>query len=477
MNSDQPLLPEDFSNNQTIHESGTNRREFLRVASLAALSLPFARYARAAKAASSCIVIGAGFAGLSAAYRLSQAGWKVTVLEARDRPGGRTWSYRFPQAPELVCEMGGEWIGKHQDHIRGLCSELNVRLEPHAYRLWVLQAGQLKRPGEWQFSPAAHAAWNKFLAQWKTENAEQKAKMDQYDWWAWLRKIGFPEKDLQLREMIDSTDIGESTRSASALTEAESYAEENYLSPTETDEMDFHVVGGNTNLVNAVISRLSAGTVHLNSPVVSITERLGTVTVATAKEKFVADACVFAAPSSVIPSIRFDPPLPPAQSAAAEELEYGRIIKTQILCHNRFWGAADFSLFSDETSQQYFHTTQGQIGPNGILCSYAVGDRADVLAAQTDARRQEIVTNDLVAAFPDAATSVFATYAKAWQDDPYVHGAYAVYHPGQWPRVRQDLHRAHGKVLFAGEHLSADSQGFMDGAIETGSDAAKALLG
>jgi monoamine oxidase len=373
--------------------------------------------------------------------------------------------------------MGGEWIGKEQHYIMDLCTELKVPLEPHAYKLWLLQAGQLKKPGEWQFSPAAHAAWGKFVAQWKNENTAQREGMDQYDWWAWLRKVGFPEKDLQIREMIDSTDIGESSRDASALVEAESYVEEDYLNPDETDEMDFHVIGGNTNLVNALVGRLPAGTLHLNSPVVSITQRAGMVVVATATEKFSADSCVFAAPSSVIQSIRFDPALPSAQEQAAEELEYGRIIKTQILCHNRFWVAENFSLFSDETSQQYFHTTQGQPGPRGILCSYSVGDRADVLASQTEARRQEIVTRDLQAVSPEAATSVFATYAKAWQDDPYVHGAYAVYHPGQWPRVRQDLHRAHGKVLFAGEHLSIESQGFMNGAIETGTAAAKALLG
>jgi monoamine oxidase len=472
LNLAETTLPTEL---QTL--GGMNRREFLRFSSLAVLSLPFAGYARAAKPASSCIVIGAGLAGLSAAYRLSKAGWKVTVLEARDRPGGRVWSYRFPQAPELVCEMGGEWIGKDQHHILNLCTAMNVKLEPHAYRLWLLQAGQLKQPGQWQFSAAAHAAWNKFVAQWKTETPAQREQLDQYDWWAWLRKIGFPQADLQLRELIDSTDIGESTREASALVEAEEYAEEDYLNPNETDEMDFHVAGGNTKLVEAVIARLPAGSLHLNSPVVSITERSGIVTVATANEKFSADACVFAAPSSVIPSIRFDPPLPPAQAAAAEQLEYGRIIKTQILCHNRFWGAADFSLFSDETSHQYFHTTQGQIGPKGILCSYAVGDRADVLASQTEARRQEIVTQDLLPVSPQAAASVFATYAKAWQDDPYVHGAYAVYHPGQWLTLRPLLHRPHGKVLFAGEHLSTDSQGFMDGAIETGEAAAKALLG
>ena len=449
------------------------RRDFLRTAALAACSLPFRGYA--ARPARSCIVIGAGMAGLSAAYRLHKAGWKVTVLEARDRPGGRVWSYRFPQAPELVCEMGGEWIGKDHKHMLALCRELDVPLEPHAYRIWLLLSGQLKKPG-WQFSAQSRAAWDKFAAQYQHYTLADKRRLDGYDWWEWLTKIGFTEEDLRIRELIDSTDIGESMRSVSALMNAESYVGTNYMDPDDTDEMDYHVKGGNTKLIDAIIARLAPGALRLNSPVTKIGQRSGAVTISSAKETFIADACVFAAPASVITSIQWDPPLPAAHTQAAEELEYARIVKTQILCRGRFWGAENFSLISDETSHEYFHTTEGQPGPMGILCSYSVGDKADVIAAQIEAQQQMLVTNDLRAVSPKATTDVLATYSKAWQRDPWVHGAYAVYHPGQWFTVRTQLERAHGKVLFAGEHLSEDAQGFMDGAAGTGDAAARALI-
>jgi monoamine oxidase len=82
----------------------------------------------------SCIVIGAGLSGLSAAYLMTKEGWAVTVLEARDFIGGRVYSFCFEdEAPELVCELGGEWIGKDHHAMIGLCKELDLKLVPHRF--------------------------------------------------------------------------------------------------------------------------------------------------------------------------------------------------------------------------------------------------------------------------------------------------------------------------------------------------------
>ena len=451
------------------------RRAFIARAALAACALPLYPQIKAAKPRHSCIVVGAGFAGLTAAYRLTAAGWKVTVLEARNRTGGRAWSYRFAQAPELVCEMGGEWIGKDHPRILALAKELNVALEPHAFRVWLLQHEQLHAPGSWNFSDESRAAWKRFMDSYKRYTDEQKRLLDEYDWWTWLGKIGITGNDRRIREIMDSTDYGESIRQVSAYVAADEYVDTDYINPNSTDEMDFHVRGGNSVLIDAIAARLGPGALHLNSPVTSIHQRAGEVTVKTSKDTFTADACIFAAPASVLNSIHFDPPLPAAKALAADELEYGRIIKTQMLFDRRFWPAEDFSLMSDETSHQYFHSTQGQPGSRGILCSYAVGDKADVLASQTKADRQAQLMRDLKAVSPDAAAALIDTTAQPWQDDPWVHGAYAIYHPGQWFRIRPLLEEPHGKILFAGEHLG-EWQGFMEGAVSSGEIAAQHLL-
>jgi len=451
------------------------RRRFLANAALAAFGLPLYAQVKAAKPTHSCIVVGAGFAGLAAAYRLTAAGWNVTVLEARNRTGGRAWSYRFPQAPELVCEMGGEWIGKDHPRILALAEELNVPLEPHAYRVWLLQHEELHAPGSWNFSAESQAAWKRFMDKYKSSTEQERRRLDDYDWWTWLGKIGITDGDRRIREIMDSTDYGESIRQVSAYVAADEYVDTDYINPNSTDEMDFHVRGGNSVLIDAIAARLAPGALHLNSPVKSITERAGRVTVATANERFTSDSCIFTAPASVLNSIQFDPPLSSAKALAADELEYGRIIKSQMLFDRRFWPAEDFSLMSDETSQQYFHSTQGQPGPRGILCSYAIGDKADVLSSQSKPDRQAQLMRDLKAVCPDAAAALIDTFDQPWQYDPLAHGAYAIYRPGQWFRIRPLLEQPHGKVLFAGEHLG-EWQGFMEGAVSTGEIAAQHLL-
>jgi len=128
------------------------------------------------------------------------------------------------------------------------------------------------------------------------------------------------------------------------------------------------------------------------------------------------------------------------------------------------------------TSHYYFHSTQRQPGTEGILCSYAIGEKSDVLAAQNDRRRTEIITRDLMPLNERAPQDARAITSYAWQRDRYTRGAYALYRPGQWFTLRPLLQRPHGKVLVAGEHL-ADWQGFMEGAVVTGEAAARALIG
>jgi monoamine oxidase len=447
----------------------TSRRDFLKTAAVAAAGAPlfFSPYVQ--RRAYSCIVIGAGLSGLAAAYALKD--WNVTVLEARPRIGGRVLSFNFKENPELVCELGGEWVGASHERMKALCHDFKIPLQDHRFEASLMQDGVVKRPGQWDFSPPAKAAFAKFRKAYEGYTQRDRVRLDQYDWWTWLREIGFPEDDLLLRDLQDSTDFGESIRMVSAYAAAAEYFES-----SPANEMDFKLAGGNSRLVNALASQVGNASIHTGMIVQKITQRGGRVTVTAGGRDFSADACICTVPARVLDKIIFDPPLPPAYSAAADKLQYARIVKNQVLFRERFWGQEDFSLVSDVTSHYYFHSTKDQPGKRGILCSYAIGEKADVLAAQNSRRRTEIITRDLLPLEKRAPELAADIQSMAWQRDVYTQGAYALYRPGQWFTLRPILQQPHGKVLFAGEHL-ADWQGFMEGAVVTGEAAAQALKG
>lgn len=449
----------------------TNRRDFLKI--LGAVSVGTALSANqvfAQKAQKSCVVIGAGFAGLSAAFKLKNAGWKVTILEARDRIGGRVFSYSFKQNPNLVCELGAEWIGEDHLRIQQLCRDFSIPLQDHKFSDFLLQNGKVSRPKEWGFSAQAIANFEKEKERYKKLTDLQQKKIDKLDWWTYLEKIGYTQEDLVLRDLMDSTDFGESIRHVSAFGALAEYAES-----CEHNEMDLKMTGGNSRLAHEFTRRIGQENFRLNALVTEINQRGGIVNVKTENETFKADACICTAPVASLNKIKFDPPLPAAQAEAAQKLIYSRIIKNSVLYEKRFWEYEDFSMVSDTSSHYYFHSTQNQKGKEGILTAYAIGEKADVLASQSDERRMRKITGDLVDFNEDAPKLAKGIMSYAWQRDKFTEGAYALYRPGQWFTIRPLLQKPHLKVLFAGEHL-ADWQGFMEGAIETGEAAAKSLI-
>ena len=449
----------------------TNRREFLKILGAGSVGIALApNNLFAQKRKKSCVIIGAGFAGLAAAFKLKNAGWDVTVLEARNRIGGRVFSHSLPQNPNLVCELGAEWVGESHERIKALCNDFKIPLQKHQFDDYLLQNGKVSRPDQWGFSAQAKTAFEKIKANYGKLTTLQQTKLDKLDWWTYLEKIGYTQDDLILRDLMDSTDFGESIRHVSAFGALAEYAES-----SPKNEMDYKMTGGNVRLAQEFSKHIGEENIRLNTLVTEINQRAGIVTVKTETGDFKADACICTAPVASLNRIKFNPPLPAAQAEAAQKLIYSRIIKNSVLYENRFWKDENFSMVSDVTSHYYFHSTQNQPGKQGILTAYAIGEKADVLASQSDERRMKIITRDLTDFNEDAPRFAKGIASYAWQRDRFTEGAYALYRPGQWFGIRPILQRPHGKVLFAGEHL-ADWQGFMEGAVETGEAAANSLL-
>ncbi len=317
--------------------------------------------------AKSCIVIGAGLSGMAAALRLIDRGWKVHVFEVLPWFGGRVYTYRFDQATDLNCELGDEWIGEHHDHMRKLCAQFNLPLQRHRYAFAFLtdsRPTQFYPAGNSPFSQKNRRSLDKFLRQFGNPKLYDECKqkqLDRYDWWTWLAKLGFDHSELLRRDLMDSTDFGESIQLTSAYIAAgEYYASNNY------DEMDWKIEGGNHQLLEAMKERLTSsgmGKLHLGKRITEVTQRDSGVLVKgnsllpthngqldwTARPtiSYEADFCICAVPARTINSITWNPPLPADHTTAADELQYCSLVKTVFLYETKFWKKSKFHPFGE----------------------------------------------------------------------------------------------------------------------------------
>jgi monoamine oxidase len=197
-----------------------------------------------------------------------------------------------------------------------------------------------------------------------------------------------------------------------------------------------------------------------------------------------ADFCVCAIPAHCMVDIEWNP-RPNEKLEAANELQYARITKTAVLCSYRFWPQprkGGFSVCTSLASDFVFDSTYGQKGSTKrILCSYAVGDKADDIASAPLDKLKDWIAEDVANSqdlhwtAADSARPAIDIAQQPWQADRFTRGAYAFYRPGQWFTVMPKLKKRFGRVYFAGEHI-AEWQGFMEGAVETGYKAADDIL-
>ena len=438
------------------------------------------------------IVVGAGLAGLAAAFELTEAGHEVTVLEAQTRVGGRVHTLRDPFVDGLYAEEGAtSFLDTHHSvlHYTKLFELPLDELLPSgvAIRHFRGRRFRVTEPlSKWPFDlppDEKQLTLSNLYAKYEGQIYHELGDPTAVDWqvaaFAKYDRLTYPELLRTRGASAETTALltagwggvwGDGVDSVSALMVLRDYKD------AIQSKYAYRIRDGSDLLARAFAARLKER-IRLGSAVVRIEqdrrEARAVFKVGGAHDKAAADYLICAIPFSVLRDLEIDPPFSPAKERAVRELPYKSITRISVPCQRKFWADEGLDGWA-ETDREFSEVrdiTRHQPGSRGILQADAGSSHARAIAQIADHAREALVLRELENVFPGISRYFEGCLFKCWDDDRWARGAASWYRPGQmvelWPHVATPEKRVH----FAGDHTSAWIH-WMQGALQSGVRAA-----
>lgn len=435
------------------------------------------------------IVVGGGLSGLVAASRLAEQGKSVIVLEARDRVGGRTWSVPLGDG---TFDLGGQWIGPSQTHVRALTRELGLETFPtydRGRKLLVL-GDRLKsyRGTIPRLSLVELLALGRAYA--RIELGSRRVRLDA----PWATKTAVALDVLSAEDVLgplpdNARDvIGAALRTVFGAEPAQVSALYLYfylraggglfnLVGVKGGAQERRFVRGAQSLSRELASRLD-DRVRLSSPVLGLRQLDNTVEVETTAQRLEARFVVVAVPPPLRNKIRFQPELPPEHAELWARMPMGATIKVLALYPTPFWrerGLSGEAVFAKGPLSVAFDNTSHD-RRQAALVGFVVGDDARRLAERAPDARRELVLESLARAFGPDARSPVEYVEQDWSAEQWTRGCPVA---GFGPRAMRDLgplvRAPVGRIHWAGTETATESPGYLDGAVSAAERAAREI--
>lgn len=445
----------------------------------------------------SIAVVGAGMAGLNAAYKLSRAGLRSTVYEASGRPGGRIYTARDAVGAGLTTEMGGEFIDSIHTDMLGLVQLLGLKLVD-------LRAGVSDLIRETYFFGLTHRTVAEVVEAFQPVAAQMQADLDtlgdlvdfEHEGGAttldntsiaqYLDQVGASGWFRQLLDVAYVTEYGAESDQQSSLNLL-------YLISTDISEGQFEVFGasderysikgGNQQVVDA-LARMLEDQIRYEHRLEAIESKgMGyTLTFAGpngSATEVAADIVILCIPFTILRQVDMRVYLPDFKRKAINELGYGTSAKVVVGFKHPIWRQQGYggNIFTDEIFQSSWDSTIGQELPEAGLTLFLGGQRGLESGQGTANEQANHLMGGVEHALPGANAARNGKVARFhWPSYPWAQGGYACYKPGQWTTIAGAEIKPLDNLFFAGEHCSYDFQGYMNGAAESGRRAATAVM-
>jgi monoamine oxidase len=475
--------------------SKITRRNFISglSATIALGSLPKNSFTQTSS--NSVLVLGAGLAGLAAAYELNRAGYHVTVLEARSRPGGRVTTYRDPFADGLYAEMGAEYVDAADEFDHRYCKEFGLKVMTAKLYDAIFVRGKKFKMAEFKQQKQTlpyegaqpgmlfgqEAAFTKKIRE-SIKNLEQLTpdilRMDNLSVAEFLLQQGAPKDLLALYTYLNATEETARPEEMSALALIK-----HHLSQTNFSEVqnEGRILGGNDQLPKAFARHLSEK-IFYRRPVRKIAHDNNGAEVWFEENGEVhslrSPNLVIALPFKILREIEIVPAFSEQKMNCISKLGYGQVMKIAMQYKRRFWDEAASigqRVFTDTHLRRIYHMSVDQPGPRGILMSFTSAADAEYLGKLTEEERLKVALAEVAKLWPEAPQFWEGGITKYWNEDPWIKGSYSFAAKGQEQNFLELAAKPEGRICFAGEHTSR-FRASMNGAIESGVRAAKEIL-